>query len=84
MNAKAAHSSLGYAYYNGQGVPQNYAEAYFWLDIAASSKLEDSLMKHLRQDRDDATSNLTKTVLLQAQERARKWFEGRPVQTNPQ
>lgn len=23
-------------YRNGQGVPQDYAEAYFWLDIAAS------------------------------------------------
>jgi hypothetical protein len=27
---------------------------------------------------------LTKTVLLQTQERARKWFEDHPVQANPQ
>jgi uncharacterized protein len=70
--------SLGGLYLAGDGVPQDYAEAYFWLDIAASGKLEDSTMKDLRTDRDDAASNLTKTVLLQTQERARRWFEAHP------
>ena len=32
-----AQLNLGMAYDTGTGVPQNYAEAYFWLDIAAAA-----------------------------------------------
>jgi hypothetical protein len=31
-----AQSKLGMMYLNGQGLPKDYVEAYFWLDIAAS------------------------------------------------
>lgn len=73
-----AQNSLGILYDNGQGVPQDYAEAYFWYGLASAQ------LPHLSQNRDNAAANLTKTVLLQTQERARKWFEDHPVQAYPQ
>jgi TPR repeat protein len=79
-----AQFSIGVAYYNGQGVPQDYAEAYFWLDLAAMGNAASFLQANIEKTRDEAAANLTKTVLLQTQERARKWFEDHPVQTNPQ
>ncbi|MGA3263768.1 MAG: tetratricopeptide repeat protein [Terracidiphilus sp.] len=75
-----AQINLGAMYDYGQGVPQDYAEALFWLDVAASRKLgsikEEDAYKLLK---DDAASHLTSAVLLQIQERARKWVEDHPV-----
>jgi len=73
-----SQNSLGILFDNGQGVPQDYAEAYFWYSLASAKQ------PHLAENRDNAASHLTKTVLLQTQERARKWFEDHPVQANPQ
>jgi hypothetical protein len=71
-----AQVNLGAMYDYGQGVPRNYAEAYFWLDVAAGDKLEGikerDAYKLLKAD---AASHLTSVVLLQIQERARKWVE---------
>lgn len=68
-----AQNHLGTLFENGTGVPQNYSEAYFWLSLGtangSSSFTDDS------NDRDLAASHLTKAMLLQTQERARKWLE---------
>ena len=74
-----SQNNLGALYDSGQGVPQDYAEAYFWYSLAAARSPAGSA-----ENRDNAAVNLTKTVLLQTQERARKWFEDHPAQTNPQ
>jgi hypothetical protein len=74
---------LGVSYYLGQGVPQDYGEAYFWLDLSATGKLEKSKPEDAAKGRDFAASHLTNTVLLQTQERARKWFEDHPGRPNP-
>ncbi len=58
---------------------QNYAEAYFWLDIAASEKIDGVKPEDVARDRDEAASNLTPADLLRVQERARKWFEDHPA-----
>jgi len=84
-----AQFDLGVMYYDGTGVPQDYAEFYFWLDIAAAGKpigdnLEVANLEKVAKRRDDAASYLTKTVLLQTQERARKWLEEHPAKANPQ
>jgi TPR repeat protein len=76
--------SLGLLYYGGQGVPQDYAESYFWFNLAASGKLESIEPEKVASLRDAAASNLTKTVLLQTQERARKWFEEHSAKAVPQ
>jgi hypothetical protein len=65
---------LGLMYAQGNGVPQDYVEAYFWLDIVASSNSDSTVLKA----RDEAASHLTQNALLETQERARKWFEMHP------
>jgi hypothetical protein len=76
-----AQNHLGLIYADGRGVPQDYAEAYFWLSLASANGSHSST--NGVDDRDLAASHLTKTVLLQTQERARKWFEDHPGRPNP-
>jgi len=64
---------------NGQGVPQDCAEAYFWLDLSAAGKLYPPPTELAAKDRDEAVSHLTPTELARAQERARKWSEAHPA-----
>jgi len=70
-----AQYNLGYLYLNGLGVPQDYAEAYFWVNIAMSGKLVTVKPEVATDFRDQIASHLTRTVLLQTQQRARKWLE---------
>jgi TPR repeat protein len=77
-----AQFNIGVSNYKGEGVPQDYAEAYFWLDLSTSGDLGSNFMQEAaRKLRDEVASNLTKTLLLQTQERARKWFEAHPAKT---
>ena len=69
-------------YANGRGVPQDYAEAYFWLDLAAVGNVEGLTSEHTAKMRDEAAANLTPATLSRAQERARRWFEAHA--TTPQ
>ncbi len=73
-----AQYNLGVLYYTGHGVPQDFAESYFWLDIAAPGMLGNANQKWAANYRDAAAAKLTPSVLLQTQERARKWFEDHP------
>ncbi|MGA3080159.1 MAG: hypothetical protein ABSD44_02115 [Terracidiphilus sp.] len=66
-------------YADGHGVPQDYAEAYFWLDLAAAGKDTGPNSEDTAKTRDAVASHLTSAVLLQTQERARKWFEEHPT-----
>ena len=66
-------------YTDGHGVPQDYAEAYFWLDLAAAGNVTGPNSEDTAKARDAAASHLTSAVLLQTQERARKWFEEHPT-----
>jgi TPR repeat protein len=61
----------------GMGVTRDYAEAYFWLDLAASGNTHKP--EEVAKDRDNAASHLSNVRLLQIQERARKWFEEHPA-----
>ena len=74
-----AQFGLGASYGLGLGVPQNFAEAYFWFDIAAAGTLDIFKSGDLPKLRDHAGALLSSAVLLQVQERARKWFEAHPV-----
>ena len=77
-NANAQYN-LGSSYYIGQGVPQDYAQAYFWLALAAPGRIEGRKQDELRKDVDDAAAHLTRAELSQVRERVRKWFEGHPT-----
>lgn len=68
---------LGVMYGSGEGVTQDWAESYFWLDLAASGTPRAAKPEDVAKYRDDTGSHLTKTVLLQTQERARKWSQDR-------
>ena len=75
----ASQILLGLYYLDGVGVPQDYTESYFWLDVASASWHENPKALDLPKMRDEAASHLTKETLLQTQERARKWFEDHPA-----
>ena len=71
--------ALGLLYDIGRGVPQDYVEAYFWLDLAAAGKLRFLKVEEVSTARDQAASHLTPADLSSVQERARKWFEDHPA-----
>lgn len=81
-----AQAKLGGEYHFGQGVPRDDSEAYFWLDLAASSKakLEGVRQEDVDRWRDEVGSRLTPVELTRVQERARKWFEAHPPNTDAQ
>jgi TPR repeat protein len=60
-------------------VPQDFAEAYFWFDLAAAGNVSGVTQKDTAKTRDDAASHLTPADLSREQERARKWFEDHPA-----
>jgi hypothetical protein len=77
-----AQYNLGVLYYKGRGVPQDFAKAYFWSDLAAAGKLNALDMERVAKLRDDSASILTPAELSREQERLRKWFEAH--QAKPQ
>ena len=64
----AAQFSLGFLYEQGRGVPQNYAEAHMWYNLAASGAASDK-KKHalFAQNRDLLANKMTRSQLAQAQ-----------------
>lgn len=76
-----AQYNLGIICGHGWGVSQNYAEAYFWLNIASSHRLEGI---DIAKARDQAASHLSSGVLAQTQKRARKWAADHPSKTSPE
>jgi hypothetical protein len=68
-----AQYDLGQIYKTGHKVPLDYGQAYFWLDLAAASSSGPTQEKFARS-RDEAAGKLTPEQLVQAQDRASKWF----------
>lgn len=77
FGSAVAQNHLGILYRNGKGVPQDYIEAYFWLSLGEAGGIPSTT--NGVDDRDIAAAHLTKTALLQVQERTRKWFEDHTV-----
>jgi TPR repeat protein len=75
-------AGLAALYEDGQGVSQSYSEAYFWMSLAAANPELAGVYRYLAEEhsehRDRIAAHLTKTVLLQTQERVRKWAEDHP------
>jgi hypothetical protein len=71
---------LGRAYDAGDfGVPQDYAEAYFWLDLAASGAVKRRDRKDALKRRKEAASHLTLGEQSGVQERVRHWLQDHPA-----
>jgi len=64
------------------GMSHDFAEAYFWLDLATAGKLDVSDMEQAVRLRDDDASILTPSQLSRERERARMWLESH--QAKPQ
>ena len=82
QGASDAQMNLSYLYADGQGVPQDYQEAYFWMNIGlAVSNMDEPLYKDAVKYRDSLASHLTPADLSRVQERAREWFEAHPAKS---
>ncbi len=68
-----AQYNLGSMYYDGQGVPQDYAQAHMWYNLAASrippGEGRDSAVRY----RDIVAKRMTPAQISEAQKLAREW-----------
>lgn len=77
-----AQCKLAAIYYLGLGVSQDYAEAYFWYDLAASGEIGPARRVAIDELRADAAKHLNPADLNRAQDRAQKWFETHPTSSS--
>ena len=78
-----AQDSLGVMYVNGEGVPQDYVQAYAWFTLAAANVPEADQPWHARLDRfrNEITANMTAAQIADAQKLTREWTP--PSRTAP-
>ena len=68
-----AHGNLGVMYANGQGVPQDYAQAHMWFNLAASRLPSSALRSKAVEGRDAMAAKMTPDQIAEAQRLAREW-----------
>lgn len=71
-----AQGTLGTLYSMGQGVPQSYVEAYYWLDLAASVK--GPRQAQYAANRQMMGEHITADELADVQDRETKWKAAHP------
>jgi TPR repeat protein len=71
-----AQGTLGVLYSFGQGVPQNYVEAYFWLDLAAS--VSGPNQEKYAANRQMVGQHLTTDQVSDVQDRVAAWKAAHP------
>jgi len=71
-----AQATLGLLYSLGQGVPQNYVEAYYWLDLAAA--VNGPKQEKYAANRQMVGAHITTDELEEVQERVAKWLAAHP------
>ncbi len=64
---------LGVAYYNGQGVPQDYVQAHMWFILAASRFPPGEDRDKAVENRDIVAKRMTPAQISEAQKLAREW-----------
>ena len=64
----SAQFSLGFMYEKGQGVPQDYVQAYMWFDLAAAQGT-----KGAAQWREHTAVHMTPAEIALAQKMTREW-----------
>jgi TPR repeat protein len=67
--------NLGVHYALGQGVPQDYAEAYFWISVSLAGNLGEGEKKQAEMGREEVAAHLSSAKLTEAQARATLWLE---------
>jgi TPR repeat protein len=69
-----AQFDLGAAYEDGRlGVPQDYALAHMWFNLASSPATSTDLRQMAVQNRDDVAAKMTPDQIAEAQRMAREW-----------
>jgi TPR repeat protein len=71
-----AQGTLGLLYSMGQGVPRDFVEAYYWLDLAAAVKGPNQ--EKYAQNRQLIGTHITADELEAVQERVVKWMAAHP------
>jgi S1-C subfamily serine protease len=79
----AAQSNLASAYQIGTGVPTDYTESYFWWKVASAGKTEDVTPQEFASVLKSVGGKLSPAALSLADERARKWLAGHPINAEP-
>ena len=64
----SAQFSLGFMYEKGQGVPQDYVQAYMWFNLAAAQST-----KGAAEWREHIAARMTPAQIAEAQKLAREW-----------
>ncbi len=68
-----AQHNLGITYSNGQGVPQDYAEAHMWFNLAASIFPPGEDRDKAVNNRDIVAEGMTPAQISEAEKLAREW-----------
>jgi uncharacterized protein len=76
-----SQATLGVLYSMGQGVPQSYVEAYFWLDLAASVKSENQ--EKYAANRQMIGQHITADELADVEDRVAAWKAAHPQPDAP-
>jgi TPR repeat protein len=71
-----AQGTLGLLYSIGQGLPQDFVEAYYWLDLAAA--VEGPRQQQYAQNRQMAGTHITVDELEEIEARVAKWKAAHP------
>lgn len=69
----AAQNGLGLMFAQGHGVPQDYAQAYQWFNLAASRAKDAETQNAATHNRDVVAKRLTSAQIAEAQKMAREW-----------
>jgi TPR repeat protein len=75
-----AQGMLGVLYSIGQGVPQSYVEAYYWLDLAAAVK--GPRQQQYAANRQMVGTHLTVDEVAGIEQRVAKWLAAHPRQSS--
>ncbi len=68
-----AQYNLGVMYDRGQGVPQDYAQAHMWYNLAASNLPPGKVRNKAVKNRDIVAERMTPAQISEAQKLAREW-----------
>jgi TPR repeat protein len=66
-------AQLGALYADGKGVPQDFALALLWFDLAASRADDAEIRKFAVKNRDEVAAKMTPAQIAEAQRLAREW-----------
>jgi uncharacterized protein len=73
QNLQWAQYNLGLMYVMGEGIPPDYAEAYYWLGIAAGGNDTSTVRSTATFLLDEVAAKLTPEEILEAKQRIRHW-----------